>query len=190
VPAFSLLSYELTLGPLHVATCQSAIATVWVTRNASLFGAEGPATNSAFVYQTPQSSYSEPVVPFISIADRLAIGTWSYDPASSPLTPLFGTLFDGDSKGRCVAVGVRYGYQLAAGDPPLESYLPALQSPVVDYGDDTVADTCTSLQAWFDEASPATIGGRWSFWIDLYSTVDPSLRRPVLQLKRLVSPLD
>jgi hypothetical protein len=189
VPAFGLLTYELAFRELHVADYQSAIATVWVTRNAALFGEGGAATTEAFVYQTPQSSYPEPVVPFISIADRLEIGTWSYEASRSPLTPLFGTLFHEKPGGRRVTLGVRYGYQLAAGDPPLESYLPVKQSAVVDYGHDTVADTCASLETWFDQASPAVEGGRWAFWIDVYSTVDPSLQRPVLQFKRLISPL-
>jgi hypothetical protein len=190
VPAFSLLTFELSWGPLHVASYQSAISTVWVTRNASLFGPGGPATTDAFVYQTPRSSYAEPVVPFISVADRLEIGTWSYPPAGNPLVPLFATLFNGAPAERTIAVGVRYGYQLAPGNPPLESYLPVNQSAAVPYdAATTILDISAALQEWFNTAQPVVDGGRWAFWIDMYSTVDPALRRPVLQLKRLISPL-
>jgi len=38
-------------------------------------------------------------------------------------------------------------------------------------------------------ASVASTGGAWAFWVSLYSSLDPTLQRPVLQLKRLSSSL-
>ncbi|MFL6139723.1 MAG: hypothetical protein ACJ74O_18270 [Frankiaceae bacterium] len=37
---------------------------------------------------------------------------------------------------------------------------------------------------------PATTDAAWAFGVSLYSSIDPALQRPVLQLKRLSSPLD
>jgi hypothetical protein len=190
VPSFSLLTYELTFPSLHIASYQNALTTVWVTRNAELFQAAQPATTPAFVYQTPKASYAKPVVPFIAVSDRLDIGKWSYDPATCPLTRMFGTIFDDSFDNRVITCGVRYGYQLAAGPPPLESYLPVKQSASMPYVSSMVGDIASALSAWAQREVPTVTGGRWMFWITLYSTVDSGLERPVLQLKRLVSPLD
>src|SRR5439155_15142098 len=108
VPAFALLTFELTFPPVHVASYQNASARAWVTRNAKLLGTDGPDTTPAFVYQTPDVSYQEPVVPFIDISGAIAIGAWR----DAPLGPMFDAVFDGDPADRKIAVGVRYGYTL------------------------------------------------------------------------------
>ncbi len=185
------LTFELRYPGLHIADYQDAQAEVWITRNASLLGDGGPATTAGFVYRTPSLGYPEPVVPFIAIADRIEIGPWSYAPGANPLDAVFASVFDGDSADRRIACGVRYGYQLAASaDPlvdPVETYLPVARSPVISFQPTTVADVSAALQVWFTRHDPAPAGGRWVFWVDLYSSVDPGLERPVLQLKRLVS---
>lgn len=191
VPAFVLLTFELTFPPVHVAAYQNAVSRVWVTRNARLLGAAGPPTATGFVYRTPDVGYREPVVPFIAITDRLQIGDWPADPATgNPLVPFFDAVFDGSPADRVVAIGARYGYRLADGDPPLEAYLPVLQSTSGPYDPaTTVAEVTGLLQRWRGDNEPAAAGGLWAFWVSLWSSLDPGLDRPVLQLKRVVSML-
>jgi hypothetical protein len=191
VPADSLLSWQFTYPGLHVAHYQNATASVSVDRNAALLTPSPPAppTNPAFVYQTPASSYGAPVTPFISVTDTLPIGTWSSDPAAGPLPALFDTIFDGDPTNRTIMIGVRYGYELAPGNPPVETYLPVLQSPSVPYASDTQTKLTDAVDTWQTGTNPTATGGRWVFWIDMHSMIDTTLMRPVLQLKRLESPL-
>jgi hypothetical protein len=186
VMAFSLLTFEFAFDNLHVARYQNAKASARVTRNVALLGPKGPATVSDFVYQTPILSYSQPVVPFLGVANALTIGTWSYDPAQSPLNQTFARIFDNDVSNRIIACGIRYGYELA---PGLETYLPVKQSPTMAYQATTVTDLCQALSTWSDTYRPATEGGAWSFWLSLYSALDPDLQRPLLQLKHVVSSL-
>ena len=117
VPVNSLLSWRFVYPGLHVAHHQNATASVAVDRNAPLLPAPS-VTNPAFVYQTPRASHGTPVTPFISVTDTLNIGTWSSDPVSGPLPALFDTVFDNDPAKRAIAIGVRYGYQLAPGPTP------------------------------------------------------------------------
>lgn len=185
VPAFSLVTFELTFPPVHVASYQNATARVWVTRNERLLGDAGPDTTPDFVYRTPDVSYPQPVVPFIDITGAIPIGGWP----SAPLGPAFATVFDGHAADRTVGIGVRYAYTLVPGDPPVEALLPVLQSTVGDYESTTVGAVTAYVDQWRRDNDPATDGGAWAFWVSLYSSLDPSLQRPVLQLKRLSSPL-
>lgn len=192
VPAFELLSFDFAFAGLPIASYQNATAKVSVVRNARLLGPTGAATQPDFIYRTPIVSYLQPVVPFIDVAAALPIATWSYDPATCPLNAMFATIFDNDPDDRSIACGMRYGYQLAPGNPPdvpaLETYLPVRQTPALVYGSQTVADICATLQEWDRNNDPVKVGGRWAFWIDLHSSVDPTLQRPVLRLKHVVSP--
>jgi hypothetical protein len=191
VPAFQLLSFDFRFGGLPIASYQNATAKASVTRNAQLLGPSGAATRPDFIYRTPVLSYLQPAVPFIDIAGALPIATWTYDPATCPLNAMFATIFDDYSANRSIACGVRYGYQLAPGNPPdvpaLETYLPVRQTPAFTFSSDTVADICGTLTTWVGINDPTETGGCWAFWIDLHSSVDPSPQRPVLRLKHVVS---
>jgi hypothetical protein len=191
VPVNSLLSWQFVYPGLHVARYQNATASIAVDRNAQLLPAP-TVTDPAFVYQTPRASYGAPVTPFISVTAPFAIGPWSSDPASGPLPALFDTVFDNDAAGRTIAIGVRYGYQLAAGmtdDTGIETYLPVVQSPAMPYDSETQANIVGAITAWQGREQPVTDRGRWVLWLDLHSSIDPGILRPVLQLKRLESPI-
>lgn len=185
VPAFTLLTFRFTFPPVHVASYQNASSTTWVTRNARLLGETWPGTTSDFVYRTPEVGYPKPVVPFIDVTGAIPIAAWP----DAPLQAMFDAVFDGSSAGRTVAVGVRYGYTLVPGDPPVEALLPVAQSTVAAYDAATIAAITEKLTFWLRDVDPAREGGAWAFWVSLYSSLDPSLQRPVLQLKRLSSPL-
>jgi hypothetical protein len=191
VPAFTRIGFRWTIAGLHIARYQNANSAVAVIRNAQLLGPEGPQTVSSFIYRTPQVGFPEPLVPLISVGARLDIGTWTDDPATNPLTPLFDEIFDHDPLGREISVAIRYGYTLVPSDPPIETLLPALLHPrfVFDPAT-TVANIIEAVEEWSDAVQPVTTGGLWGFGISLYSSTDPALDRPLLELKRLVSPLD
>jgi hypothetical protein len=191
VPVNSLLSWRFVYPGLHVAHYQNATASVAVDRNAQLLPAPS-VTNPAFVYQTPRASYGTPVTPFISVTETLDIGTWSSDPVSGPLPALFDTVFDNNPAERTIAIGTRYGYQLAPGPTPdtsIETYLPVLQSPATLYDSNTQDNLVAAITDWQDQEQPVTDRGRWVLWLDLHSSIDADVLRPVLQLKRLESPL-
>lgn len=190
VPAFSRLGVQYTLKHLHIARYQNANAAVSVIRNAQLLGPEGPQTCTAFVYRTPQLSFPEPLVPLISVDSRLAIGTWTQNAASNPLTPLFEQMFDNDFVGRQIAVSIRYGYTLVPSTPPIETMLPVKLHPRFTYDHaTTVQSIIDAVAVWAEQADPVSLGGLWGLRIVLYSTTAPSLDRPLLELQRVVSPI-
>ncbi|MGW0748135.1 hypothetical protein [Streptomyces sp. NPDC002587] len=188
VEAFTLVTFELTFPRVHIATYQSASAGARVTRNARLLGEGWPDTVPSFVYRTPEVGYHDPVVPFIDLTGAIAIGPWD-PPGHDPLAPLFDAVFDGDPADRTIAIGARYAYTLVAGDPPVSALLPVVQSTVGTYDTETVPTLTRALVEWSERERPATEGGAWALRVSLYSSVDPSLQRPVLQLKHLSSEL-
>jgi len=189
VEAFTLLTFELTLPPVHIAAHQNGSAAARVTRNARLLGDGWPQTAQAFVYRTPEAGGTEAVVPFIDVTNAIPIGPWA-PPAANPLDPLFRTVFDGDEAGRTIAIGARYAYTLVAADPPVSALLPVVQSTVGAYDPDATVPTLTrALVDWTGGEQPETAGGAWAFRLCLYSSVDTSLQRPLLQLRHLSSAL-
>lgn len=190
VPAFTRLAFRWSVPRLHIATYQNAASAISVIRNAHLLGASGAETCTAFVYSTPQLGFPEPLVPLITVSDRLSIGRWTTDPATNPLTGLFDTLFDHDPVGREIVVAIRYGYTLVAGNPPLETFLPVRLRPRFHYSAaQTVRSIIDTVEEWRQQVLPATVGGLWGFSISLYSSNDPALNRPLVELQRIVSPI-
>lgn len=190
VPAFTRLGFRCAIPGLQIARYQNASSAVSVIRNAHLLGPEGPETCTAFVYSTPQFGFPEPLVPLITVGSRLDIGTWTISAATNPLGPLFDAIFDGDPAGREIAIAIRYGYTLVASDPPIETLLPVKLHPRFLYDPaSTVASIIEAVETWAGQVQPVTVGGLWGFGISLYSSTDPSLDRPLLELQRIVSPL-
>lgn len=188
VDAFTLVTFELTFPPVHIASHQNASAATRVTRNAHLLGEGWPKTAEAFVYRTPETGGTQAVVPFIDVTNSILIGRWASG-TDNPLGSLLRSVFDGDETGRMIAIGARYAYTLVAADPPVSALLPVVQSTVGAYEADTVPVLTGVLDEWTGRERPETAGGAWAFRLSLYSSVDTSLRRPLLQLRHLSSPL-
>jgi hypothetical protein len=190
VPAFTRLAFRYTISDLHIARYQNANSGVAVIRNAHLLGGDGPETVSAFVYSTAQLGFPEPLVPLITISSRLNIGIWTKTAPTNPLTKLFDDMFDGDPVGRQIAIAIRYGYTLVPADPPIETLLPVKLHPRFVYDPTTtVTGLIDAVEDWEKTVLPVTKGGLWGFGISFYSSTDPALDRPLLELKRVVSPL-
>ncbi len=103
------------------------------------------------------------------------IGTWTASDATNPLNAVFATILDGAATGQ-VAVAIRYGYALAPGPDPIETYLPV--GLRLSYAYDGVQPIIAQVTEWDGDNHPVSPGGLWAFGINLYSSLDQTLRRP------------
>jgi hypothetical protein len=181
IVAFAPLGFELVFRSLHVGSVQNAAAAVHVSRNARLL--PGLATRPGFVYQTRPLAFPAVTTPLLSPGRRFAIGPWSDVPKANPLQTVLDAVFDGDDEDRAISLGIAYGYELApGGDDPIVTRLPVKLRPKADYDPMTVTEVVDAVVAWRGVHRPATAGGEWIFELSLYSSLDGSLHRPLLQL--------
>ncbi|GKS75332.1 LysM peptidoglycan-binding domain-containing protein [Acidovorax sp. SUPP950] len=190
VPAFTPVSCQWTLSGLHVARYQRANATVAVIRNAQLLGTDGALTCPAFVYRTPQTGFSEPLIPLIRIDTPLPIGIWTDDVATNPLTPLFNALFDSDETGREIMVRTTYGYRVASSTPAIETLTPVMFLPLSEFNaTSTVQSIIGAFEAWRTNTGSPTHGGFLTFEIRLYAHAGLAHPQPLVVLQQIVSAL-
>ena len=185
VEAFNMLALEMRFVGLPIANYQNASSRLQVVRNAEL--SPVAPTRSAFVYQTQWFSFPSLVSPLLSWRDPFPIGTWTTDPATNPLGPVFNTLFGSATDNRTISCGIRYGYELATSDDgKIVPYLPVkfrpkfTYDPVVATG--TVSQIIEAVQSWYQQQRPVDTGGEWLIGLNLYSSVDGQLDRPLLEL--------
>jgi hypothetical protein len=187
VEAFQLLTLEMRFVALEIAGYQNASSRVQVSRNANL-SSLAP-TRSAFVYQTQWFAFPNLVSPLLSWRDPFAIGTWTTNPSTNPLTPVFTQLFGAATNNRTISVGIRYGYELATAPDgeTIVPYLPVKYRPKFTYDPTTATGTVQQIidavQGWYTQQQPATTGGEWLFGLGLYASVDPQLDLPLLELR-------
>jgi hypothetical protein len=185
VEAFNTLALEMRFAGLKIANYQNASSQLQVVRNANL--SPLAPTRPAFVYQTQWFAFPSLVSPLLSWRDPLPIGTWTTDPATNPLGPVFTQLFGTATNNRTISCGIRYGYELAtSGDAKIVPYLPVKFRPKFTY-DPTVAtgtvdQVIDAVQSWYTQQQPVTTGGEWLIGLNLYSSVDGQLDRPLLEL--------
>jgi len=185
VEAFNTLSLEMRFAGLGIANYQNASSQLQVIRNANL-STLAP-TRPAFVYQTQWFAFPSLVSPLLSWRDPLPIGAWTTDPATNPLGPVFTQLFGAATSNRTISCSLRYGYELAISmDDKIVPYLPVAFRPKFTY-DPTVAtgtvyQIIDTVQTWFRIQQPVTTGAEWLIGLNLYSSVDGQLDRPLLEL--------
>ena len=183
VEAFTLLSLEMRFAGLEIANYQNASSQLQVIRNANL-STLAP-TRPAFIYQTQWFAFPNLVSPLLSWHVPFPIGTWTTDPATNPLTAVFTQLFGAATNNRTISCGVRYGYELAVapGGDRIVPYLPVKFRPKFTYDPNaTVQAIITAVQSWFTQVEPVTTGAEWLIGLNLYSSVDGQLDRPLLEL--------
>lgn len=185
VEAFNLLTLEMRFKGLAIATYQNASSQLQVVRNANL-STLAP-TRPAFVYQTQWFAFPNLVSPLLSWREPFPVGAWTTDPATNPLTPVFNQLFGGATSNRTISCGIRYGYELAtAGSERIVPYLPVKFRPKFIYDPNsatgTVQQIITAVDSWYSQVRPVTTGGEWLIGLNLYSSVDGQLDRPLLEL--------
>ncbi|CAM2070559.1 hypothetical protein SCOR_34610 [Sulfidibacter corallicola] len=191
VPVTAPRRLRLTFPKLHIAEVQNATTAVSVVHNARLLGASGPRTCSSFMFRTPESAFPQPLFPLIRVADPLVMKPWTGKGESEDdaFRAVLGTLFDERFEDRDIGFAIRYGYTLAEGDPPLQTFLPVALHPRTRVDDQTVPGVADTIEAWKEKVDPVQTGGCWSFDLSLYSTVNPDQTRPLLELKQLVFPV-
>ena len=189
VPVFSEMRLQFSFSGLHIANYQNAITSASVVRNHHLLGASGSETCSSFLYRTPELTFPEPLVPLIVVSERLDMGDWKSEVSHNPITGLFDTLFGGNFKDREVGFNIRYRYALSGGEMPLETFLPVALHPRAKVDDKTRSSIIEVCKNWESDVAPITTGGMWCFGVSMYSTINPKLERPLLQLKQLTMPL-
>ncbi|HKR11614.1 MAG TPA: LysM peptidoglycan-binding domain-containing protein [Pyrinomonadaceae bacterium] len=183
VEAFTLLSLEMRFAGLAIANYQNASSQLQVIRNANL-STLAP-TRPAFIYQTQWFAFPNLVSPLLAWHDPFPIGAWTTDPATNPLTAVFTELFGDATNNRTISCGVRYGYELAVspGGERIVPYLPVKFRPKFTYDPaTTVQEIITAVQSWFTQVEPVTTGAEWLIGLNLYSSVDGQLDRPLLEL--------
>ncbi|HKR62863.1 MAG TPA: hypothetical protein VJZ00_03960, partial [Thermoanaerobaculia bacterium] len=186
VVAFSLLTLEMRFSGLGIADYQNASSQLQVIRNANL-STLAP-TRSAFVYQTQWFAFPNVVSPLLSWRDAFAMGTWTTDPVTNPLSEVFTALFGTATGDRTLSCAIRYGYELAtsADGQRIVPSLPVKFRPKFTYDaaeeTGTVQQIIAAVQSWYTEMQPVTTGAEWLFGINLYSSVDGQNDRPLLEL--------
>lgn len=186
VEAFNMLALEMRFAGLGIANYQNASSQLQVMRNANL--SPLAPTRSAFVYQTQWFAFPSLVSPLLSWRDPFPIGTWTTNPATNPLGAVFNQLFGAATNNRTISCGIRYGYELATSDDgsKIVPYLPVkfrpkfVYDPTVATG--TVSEIIEAVQSWYSQQLPVTTGGEWLIGLNLYSSVDGQLDRPLLEL--------
>jgi LysM repeat protein len=189
---------------LDMVMTQNAWGGVYVTRNENLVS-YAP-TNSTFIYQTPLARFSNLMIPLVQNTSCINI-TASQDPTdfaknlTDSLNQMFSDLFSADAaNSHDIKVACQYGYQLvssASGTNPcgnpnekltsLISRLPVLFIPKYSYNlnsPDLVNQIVAYIVQWSQQAS--TVGGLYIFEVSLFSSLDPQLTQPLLEMKNLV----
>ena len=87
-------------------------------------------------------------------------------------------------------VAVRYGYPLAgSGDDALIATLPAVFKPSFTYlASTTVHDLVSAVSAWAADHPIDPVNGRFIFDVAVFSSLDTSLIRPLVELRGLHYP--
>jgi hypothetical protein len=186
VEAFNFLTFEMRFARLAIANYQNASSQLQVVRNANL-STLAP-TRPAFVYQTQWFAFPNLVSPLLSWPDPFPIGAWTTDAATNPLTLVFSQLFGAATNNHTISCGIRFGYELPvspSGDR-IVTYLPVAFFPKFIYDPNPATGTAqqiiTAVQSWYTQVQPVTTGGEWLIDLNLYSSVDGQLDRPLLEL--------
>lgn len=192
VPA-SWPRFSLVFVGLNVARWQNATGSILVQRNQKLLGADGPATNPAFVFQTDRVEAASIATPFNAWDERVALSTTPTSVAAA-LQDAFDTLFGTAARdgGLSVTLGVAYAYELAT-DPLDPSHGLVGETPVYLYPNQildsaTAGNLQSAVDTWRGQAHPQREGGEWVFSLTLYSSLEED-RRPLLAIANMYLPL-
>ena len=202
VPAFNPMSVQFTLSGLDIIQLQSAWGGVYLTRNEHLVtnvGLDQPATNPAFVYQTPLVRFSDPVLPSIANTAIIPIGQGSESQFGAALVTALGSILDLQPPYTLTAqyglkCALLYGHTLRpplGDDPGIVSYVPVTLVPDLTLdASSSIADFAASLQTfldgWLATYGPALSDGDVLALEMTLRATPPAAPRPLLSLARLV----
>ncbi|NPC49621.1 LysM peptidoglycan-binding domain-containing protein [Corallococcus sp. AB032C] len=208
-PAGILAGRPLTLRFGYVkrslGTVENGTAGVSLRRNDDLL--VDRATQSDFIYQTPEARFSNRAVPLNAFTSAFNINLAS--DLEKSLDALYALLLEGGGEGRTVKTACYYGYQLAeptvgtstalraqsntrAGrllaetDTWLVSLLPVFLRPNAPFTSTYVKELVEAIAEWRKNNPASEQGGMFVFEVSVFSALDPEAQQPLLQLTRLV----
>jgi LysM repeat protein len=197
VRAFESASYRYKLNSLNSISMQNAWSQLQLKRNLELL--PGRQISSAFIYETPHITFTNPIFPAIVREDVINTRTGPSETLEQAIQQIFETLLGSDADQTQLKVVVRYGYELAAPElgPSLGALAPGSiisEIPVLYYPQflfSTAFETgmAAAIRRWFNYHHPAEQGGVYLFDITVYSQLAVALTQPVLELKRVAFPL-
>jgi len=177
-PASALPSQTFQFSGVDIITQQTAIAGIWITRNADL--ASVP-TNPVFIYQTPVSNFPTPAVPMISADAPIPIGSGAVTQAAiaGALSTMFQTLFASAPAGTTINIrtGCNYSYAVAG---PLTALVPVFL--VANYAFNTTTDSdpdsstsfvsqsAAAIVAWQTELAPVSADSAYTFDLTVFAS--------------------
>jgi LysM repeat protein len=197
VPAFRAIRHRIEFEGLDIMSYQNALGGAYVKRNANLV--EIP-TQDYFVFQTPEVVYNQVLVPYLRHDQVITFRSkrLNIQPQANlqqALTNLFTNLL-GQATPQIKIAGM-YGYQLVAqaageghSDKEIVSLLPIVYRPVVQFNSNLAANLNTAVTRWESGQSISRQGGRYVFDLCVFSTFNPAITRPLLELKNLNFYLD
>ncbi|AKQ68350.1 diguanylate cyclase/phosphodiesterase (GGDEF & EAL domains) with PAS/PAC sensor(s) [Myxococcus hansupus] len=190
---------------LNLNTEENGTAGVSLRRNENLL--VDRATNRDFIYQTPQTRFSNLAVPLNAFTSAFNINLAG--DLESSLDALFATLLGDNPDGRTVKTACYYGFQLAqpatntsaqlrvqaparAGkrlaeaDQWLVSQLPVFLRPNTVFTPSYVQELVAAIASWRANNPASEQGGMFVFEVSVFSALDLTTPQPLLQLTRLV----
>ncbi|HEV7599192.1 MAG TPA: hypothetical protein VGO49_02915 [Bradyrhizobium sp.] len=186
--------YVIWYDNLNVVAYQNARASLSITRNQNLV--PGKTTNSRFVYQTPQLTFTNVAVPNLRWDDSLLFGTGIVAALPAALTAVFTDVLGSPPTAADVQQKLigRYGYRLAAENGPdsplspgdLISLVPMFYRPIFTYDSTVPTDTGATVDAWFVDHIPESANTAFlGFGLQLFSTLMPDRKQPLIDFARL-----
>lgn len=176
--AQAIAKRTVVLPGMRILQCQDAKSTIFVTRNEELV--KGRPSSDAFVYQTPEVSFTNPLHPAITSDQLVDIATLGNGPANKPvkkslkehLKALFNELFNPRPDGEAtIQVEVLYNFSLNGGisalfvpvsilmQPPLTVSIgksPTEQQGAASNLEDMISQLAAGINHWLAENNPDT----------------------------------
>jgi hypothetical protein len=208
VPANSTLTYRVSLAKLDVVMIPDLETRTAVERNGDLI--DGATTCPLFVYSTPYTSFSSPLVPLLSVNRDFSIGAGAVADLRAALraflTALLARAAAPAGSTRTIRVAGSYGYELtrpvatsavrgraarAFGGEGLSTYLPILLVPSVELAisgdggvqiDALAANLGDFVAAWDVAVKPSHASAAVFFDVSLFSNSSGSNDKPLLEM--------
>ena len=176
---------------------QSAWSGIWLARNRQLMADPTVRTNPAFVFQTPQVRFSNPVTPLLvnsrpwNIAELHPDGR--YQALERHLDRLFATVLPARAAlPYGLRLDCRYSFAVAAvAGETLFSAVPVLLTPRLEIKIDEkvsgamVGAIATEIERWRRANAPVEDEGRYQFALQLFSGIGKNTTLPMLKIERL-----
>lgn len=200
--ALGIARREVSMAPLDVLSLQSGWASVYVQRNLALFpigSLKTIRTNDAFLFQTPEVRFAEPIVPRLSYESfSLDAMTGAKGDLDARLTSFFKSLYAGDAK-TAVDVSMQglYSYELVSGQPsfprvrlPINLLTPSPCMVDPDVKPDFIAPFATVVSDWRATHGPTTDGAaRLEIELKVFGAVGEA-KQPLIQIGRMTQDVE